>query len=226
MRRNVLTLGLAGVVAALAVTPAFAAQANTYTVQAKITTAKHKRGTKAKPASAKVGFAYTVGEQTGLQPAAVKRYTIGMAGMRDNMAKYKPGTVVGSGKVDSFVYMTADPTGAKGFPCAKSLKIVSAGKSKATLLIDGPGATCGGVGALPPIAAKFVPFAGGGTALQFELPPTIMHPITGLTVAVRSVSSTLKQGALSSVGYKGAKRPVAATFLTEAGQATTIKGLI
>ena len=122
--------------------------------------------------------------------------------------------------------MTADPTGAKGFPCAKSLKIVSAGKSKATLLIDGPGATCGGVGALPPIAAKFVPFAGGGTALQFELPPTIMHPITGLTVAVRSVSSTLKQGALSSVGYKGAKRPVAATFLTEAGAGDHVKGLI
>jgi hypothetical protein len=221
MRRPVLTVGLAGIVAALAVTPALAAQTNTYGVQAKVTPTV-KRAT-AKPTPVKVNFAYTVGEQTGLQPAAVKSYKIAFAGLRDNMAKYKPGTLIGKGKVNSFVYLTADPSGARGFPCAKDLRVYAAGKHKASLVIDGPGSACGGVGALPPIAAKFVPAAGHGTALQFELPPTILHPISGLTVAVRSVSSTLKLGALSSAGFKGTKRPVVVTFVTEAGQTATAK---
>lgn len=222
MRRPVLTLGLAGIVAALAASPALAAQTNTYGVQAKVTPTA-KRATSAKPKPVKVSFGYTVGEQSGLQPAAVKRYTIAFAGLRDNMAKYKPGALVGKGKVDSFVYLTADPSGARGFPCAKDLRVYAAGKHAASLVLDGPGSACGGVGALPPIAAKFIPAAGHGTALQFELPPTILHPINGLTVAVRSVSSSLKQGALSSVGYKAAKRPVTVTFVTEAGQTATAK---
>ena len=73
-----------------------------------------------------------------------------------------------------------------------------------------------------PIPAKFVPFKGGGTALQFDVPNNILHPIAGLTVAVRSVESTLKKGFLTSVGYKGAKRPVAVTFLTEDGQTSRV----
>src|SRR3954452_19346376 len=220
MRRIVLSLALAGLLSAFAASAALAAQANTYAVHAKVTPAKG--GTKAKPKPVAVNFSYTVGEQAGQQPAAVKRYTIGFAGLRQN-AKTPKGALIGTGKIDNYVYVSSDPSGAGGFPCLKNLRIYNVAKGKARLEIDGPASACGGVGALPPIDAKFVPFAGGGTALQFELPPTIMHPVTGLTVAVRSVSSTLKRGALQSIGFKGAKRTVSVTFLTEAGQASTVK---
>jgi hypothetical protein len=220
MRRIALTLGLAGAAAALAVTPALAAQANTYSVTAKVTPAN--AGTKAKPAKVGVKFGYTVGEQAGQQPSAVKRYTIGFAGLRSNGAHFKRGALIGTGTIDSYVYLSADPSGKGGFPCAKNLSIYSQGAGKASLLITGDGARCGGVGDLPAIPAKFVPFKGGGTALRFEVPHVILHPVDGLTVAVRSVQSTLKRGFFTSVAVKGGKRPVAVTFLTEAGQTSTV----
>jgi hypothetical protein len=230
MRRLIMTLGLAGILAGLAVSPALAAQTNTYAVQAKVTPTA-ARGKVA------VKFAYTVGERSGAQPSAVKRYTIGFAGLHANGERFATcttakilaagddsacpkGALVGTGKIDNFVYLSKDPSGAGGFPCAKQLKIYNAGRNKATLFIGGDPSKCGGVGTLPPVAAKFVPSAGHGTALQFELPPTILHPISGLTVAVRSVSSTLKRGYLTSTG---GKHPVAVTFLTEDGQRATVR---
>ena len=215
MRRLLPTLPRAGQIAALAAGPALAAQTNTYTVKAKVTPAA--RGTKAKPAKVAVKFAYTVGEASGSQPAAVKRYTIGFGGLRDNGARFAKGAVVGTGTIKSHVYLAADPSGPSGFDCVKQLRILNAGAGKATLRITGDPAQCGGV------PAKFVPVAGGGTALQFDLPANILHPIPGLTVAVRSVESSLKRGYLTSVGYKAAKRPVAVTFVAETGQTTTVK---
>src|SRR4051812_11059627 len=219
--RIVTTLGLAGALAAIAAGPALAAQSNTYAVKAKVTPAKG--GTKTKPAKVAVRFAYTVGERAGQQPAAVKRYTIGFAGLRANGERFKKGALVGTGTIDNYVYLSNDPSGAGGFPCAKQLKIYNAGRNRATLSISGDPARCGGVGTLPDIPAKFVPFAGGGTALQFDLPSNILHPIAGLTVAVRSVESSIKRGYLTSVGYKGAKRSVAVTFLAEDGTTSTVK---
>jgi hypothetical protein len=209
MRRIIPALGLTTLVAALAASPALAAtQANTYAVKAKVT-----------PSAVK--FAYNVGERSGLQPSAVKRYTIGFAGLRPNDRHLAKGALVGTGKIDSYVYRSADPSGAGGFSCTKDLRVYSAGHNKATLAFTGPGTTCGGVGDLPLVPAKFVPFKGHGSALTFELPVNILHPISGLTVAVRSVTSSLKGSYLT--GPKMAKRPVAVTFLTEAGQSTTVR---
>ena len=231
MRRLLPILPLAGLLASLAATPAMAAtQSNVYAVKAKVTPAAG-RGDVA------VKFAYTVGERSGLQPSGVKRYTIGFAGLRSHGERFASctsakilaagddstcpkGALVGKGKIDNYVYVSSDPSGAGGFPCAKQLKIYSAGRNKATLFINGDAAKCGGVGTLPPIAAKFVPSAGHGTALQFELPPTILHPIAGLTVAVRSVESTLKRGFLTSTG---GKHPVTVDFLAENGETATVK---
>jgi hypothetical protein len=209
MRRTVPVLGLAALLAALAASPALAAtQANTYAVKAKAT-----------PSAVK--FAYTVGERSGLQPSAVKRYTIGFAGLRPNDRHLRKGALVGTGKINSYVYLSNDPSGAGGFPCAKDLSIYTAGHNKATLSFTGSAAACGGVGDLPPVPAKFVAFKGHGSALTFELPVNILHPISGLTVAVRSVTSSLKGSYLT--GPKMAKRPVSVTFLTEAGQSTTVR---
>ena len=221
MRPILPVLPVTGLLAALAATPALAAQINTYTVHAKVT--PHARGTKARPAKVAVKFGYTVGEASGAQPAAVKRYTIGFGGLRANGAHFAKGAVVGTGTIKSHVYVSSDPSGPSGFDCVKQLKVLNAGANKATLRITGDPARCGGVGTLPDVPARFVAFKGGGTALQFDLPANILHPIPGLTVAVRSVESSLKTGYLTSVGYKGTKRPAAVTFVTESGQTSTVR---
>ena len=221
MKHRILTTaGLTSVLAVAAVSPALAAQSNVYGVKAKVTPAA--KGTKAKPVKIGVKFGYTVDEKAGQQPAAVRRYTIAFAGTKSNGAKFAKDALVGQGTINNYVYLSNDPSGTGGFTCAKELKIYNAGANKAILRISGDAAKCGGVGTLPDIPAKFVPVK-GGTALQFDVPQNILHPIAGLTVAVRSVSSTLKNGYLTSVGYKGAKRTVAVTFLAEDGQSQTVK---
>jgi hypothetical protein len=218
-----------GAVALLALpTSALAAQQNTYKVNASVTPKAKASG----PAAVKFGF--QVSEASGLQPAAVKRYKIAFGGLKSNGAKAKTCTaaqmsgsdagcdkkaLIGSGKIDNFVYTDNDPSGANGgFTCAKDLHIWNAGKDKAVLFVGGDPNKCGGVGNLAPIPAKFVK-AGNGQALQFDVPATVLHPIPGLTVAIRSVTSNIKSGFFTSVNKK---HPVKATFLTEAGQTVTV----
>jgi hypothetical protein len=234
-----LALAGLGIVAALAVPASALAQTqqNTYSVTASATP---KRGSKAKPAPASVKFGYKVGEANGLKPAAVKRYTIGFGGLRTNGKAFKTcqasqmagsdsgcnkKALVGTGTLDSFVYADSDPSGVNGgFECKKTLHVWNAGANKAVLFINGDPNQCGGVGALPAIPAKFVKF-GNGTALQFDVPPTVLHPIGGLTVAVTSVSSTIKKQTATVKGKKvgyfesvAKSHPVQVTFVTEKGQ--------
>ena len=234
-----LALAGLGVVALAAPAQAFAqTQTNTYTVTASVT--PKAKGAKAKPVSSAVRFGFKVDEANGLQPAAVKRYTIGFGGLKTNGKAFKTcqasqmqgsdadcpkGALVGSGTIDNYVYQSAQPNGDGGFPCAKDLHIWNAGANKAVLFVTGDANKCGGVGALAPIPAKFVKFGSNGQALQFEVPDNVLHPIAGLTVAIRSVNSTIKN---QKATYKGKKvgffetvaksHPVEVTFLTETGQ--------
>jgi len=226
--RKLAFAGVAVVAALILPTTALAAQQNTYKVNASVTPKAKATG----PAAVKFGF--QVSEVSGLQPSAVKRYTIGFGGLKSQGAKAKTCSVaqmtgsdsgcdkkalIGSGKIDNFVYADSDPSGKEGgFTCAKELRIWNAGANKAVLFVGGDPNNCGGVGNLAPIPAKFVKF-GNGQALQFEVPATVLHPIPGLTVAIRSVSSTIKKGFFQSVAKA---HPVKATFLTEAGQTATV----
>ena len=226
---------------------AFAQQVNKYSVIA--STSPARAGKSAKPVPVSVKFAYKVDEASGKQPSAVKRYKISFYGVRNNGRYFKTCTaskisaagnndtgcssaaLVGSGTIDNYVYQSADPSGAGGFPCSKKLHVWNAGQNKAVIFVYGDPAQCGGVGALPPIPAKYVPGEGGGQALQFDVPPTVLHPIAGLTVAVRSVTSTIKRktvtkkgikrGYYESVKCKGTKRPVVVTFTPESGATAT-----
>ncbi len=242
-----LALAGLGIVALAAPSTALAQsqQTNTYSVTASVTPKSSKASTK-KPVPSSLKFDYTVGESHGLKPAAVKRYTIGFGGMRSNGKYFKTcqasqmnGTdadcnakaLVGSGTLDSFVYADSDPTGQNGgFECKKTLHVWNAGANKAVLFISGDPSKCGGVGALAPIPAKFVKFGSNGQALQFDVPPTVLHPITGLTVAVTNVTSTIKKQTTKvkgkTVGYfesVAKSHPVQVTFVTEAGQTSTAK---
>src|SRR4051794_2926600 len=130
--------GLGVVVALAASAPAHAqTQLNTYGVTASVTPTN--KGSKAKPVPAGVKFGYKVGEANGLQPAAVKRYTIGFAGLRTNGKHFKTckasqmhGTdrscnqkaLVGTGTITNFVYVDNDPSGqVGGFACTKTLHV-------------------------------------------------------------------------------------------------------
>jgi len=226
---------------------AFAQQVNKYSVVA--STSPGKAGTSKKPVPVSVKFAYKVDEASGKQPSAVKRYKISFYGVRNNGRYFKTcaaskisaagnndsgcpsDALVGTGTIDNYVYQSADPSGAGGFPCTKKLKVYNAGQNKAVIYIYGDPSQCGGVGALPPIPAKYVAGDGGGQALQFDVPPTVLHPIAGLTVAVRNVTSSIKKkvvtkkgvkhGYYESVKCKAAKRPVVVTFTPESGSAAT-----
>jgi hypothetical protein len=241
-----LALAGLGVVVALTVPTIALAQTqqNTYSVSASVT--PKNQGSTSKPVPVAVKFGYKVGEATGLKPAAVKRYTIGFGGLRTNGKAFKTcqasqmsGTdsgcsskaLVGTGSLTAFVYADSDPSGANGgFVCQKTLHVWNAGANKAVLFLNGDPNQCGGVGALPPIPAKYVKFGSNGTALQFDVPPTVLHPIGGLTVAVTNVSSTIKKQTATVKGKKvgyfesiAKKHPVQVTFVTEAGQTGTAK---
>src|SRR4051812_7813487 len=224
-------------------------QQNTYKVQGSVTPTK--AGSSSKPVAVKTQFGYQVGEANGLQPSAIKRYKISIYGVRaihgdkfpkctadqinqagNSDAGCANGSRVGSGTIDNFVYADSDPSGKQGgFPCAKKLNIYNSGKKKGALFIYGDPNQCGGVGALPAFPISYVTGDGGGTALQFDVPATVLHPIAGLSVAGKSGQSTINQMSVTKKGKKypyfesikcsGHNRPIKVTFFTEAGQTST-----
>src|SRR3954454_2147279 len=248
MRKVVFSVVAVAVLAVAAVAYA-QTQQNTYKVQGS-TAPKGKAVSKSKPVPASVKFSYQVDEANGLQPSAIDQYKISFYGVRavngdkfpkctadqisnagNSDAGCPKGSLVGTGTIDNFVYADSDPSGKNGgFPCAKKLNIYNSGKGKGALFIYGDPAQCGGVGALPAFPISYVTGDGGGTALQFDVPPTVLHPIAGLSVAVRSVQSTILQRTVTksgkkynyyeSIKCKGKTRPIIVTFSTEAGQST------
>jgi hypothetical protein len=221
---------------------AFAQQTNQYTVTGSVS--PNAKGSKSKPVPVSVKFGYAVTEASGMQPAPVKTYKIAFTGLQTNGAFFPTCTsskiaaagnsdsgcskkaLVGTGTIDSYVYQTADPSGAGGFPCPKKTNLWNAGKNKMVIFIFGDPAQCGGVGTLPPIDAKFVATS-GGQALQFDVPATILHAVAGLSVAVHNVTSTVKKltvkkkgkkrGYFEAIGCPGGKRTVVVTFTPEVG---------
>jgi len=245
MRRVAALAASVGVVLVVAAV-AFAQQTNQYSVDASVT--PNPKGSKAKPVPVGVKFNYSITEATGMQPAPVKSYKIAFTGLRVNGAFFPTCTaakitaagnsdtacpkkaLVGTGTIDAYVYQTADPSGAGGFACPKKTDLWNAGKNKMVIFIFGDPSQCGGVAALPPISATFVNTS-GGQALQFDVPPTILHAVAGLSVAVHNVTSTVKKltvkkkgktrGYFEAVGCPGGKRTVVVTFTPEVGSPGT-----
>src|SRR4051795_5875041 len=226
------------------------AQNNTYAVQAAVTPTGKGSKKKANPVGVK--FNYQVNEASGQQPAAVKTYKIDFYGVRTNGKRFPKctfdqinkaqggadcpaGSKVGTGNIQSTVYTTGNPSDPNAFNCVKALSVYNAGQGKAVLLLTGPGDQCAGVSQPFIIDASYVAGAGGGSALQFDVPPSVLHPIPQLTVAVRNVTSTIKRlrktvgsgkkkrtyGYYESIGCLGASRPVKVTFTQEDGKSAS-----
>src|SRR4051794_35389084 len=251
MRRvAMLVVAVVSVLALTAVAIAQTTQENTYSVDGSVTP-KKKPGTKKKPVAVSVKFHYTVGEKNNLQPSAIDRYKISFYGVRavngdkfpkctadqisqagNSDAGCPKGFLVGTGNIDNFVYADSDPSGAQGgFKCTKKLNIYNSGKGKGALFVFGDPSQCGGVGALPAFPISYVKGDGGGTALQFTVPKTVLHPIAGLSVAGKRAQATSKPMSGTQKGKKspyyesikcsGHNRPIKVTFFTEAGQTST-----
>ncbi len=248
--RKITVLAVTAIAALVVAAVAYGAQVNTYTVTGK--TSPSSPGSKKKPLPISLDFDYTVGEATGQRPSPVKRYTIGFYGVQSNGGLFPKctaaqinaaqsisgcpkGSVVGSGYIINAAGSTADPTD-KSIECNLNLTIVNSGQGRASIFLQGgPSTMVQGkpcvIGISQAIDARYVSFDGGGTALQFDVPANLLHPIGGLDNAVVQVQSTIKKltvkkggktrGYYESVACKGNKRPIAVDFLSEAGQSET-----
>lgn len=268
---RITALAAFGVLAITAV--AIAAQVNVYGVTA--STSPTKAGTVKKPVPTEVNFNYTVDEQDGKRPAAVKKYSIFFKGLNVNTAVYKKactadqinasgdpaqidpkgagdeddqakacpsGSQVGAGFIRATVGPDSDET-SDGLYCKQYLKLYNGGKNKLTLFLYAYTPPGGGfaqegddycvVNFGKAIAAKYVK-KNGGTAVEFDVPSTVLHNVPGTTTAVRVVESKIfkktrkisgkTRGYYESVGgCKNKKREVSVTFTPESGAAQTKK---
>jgi len=243
--RKVAILSVA-VIAALATAVVAIAQTggNKYTVD--VAVSPSTSGTSKKPQPVKVTFSYTVdGPDSATQPAAVDRYQIELYGIRENGARFSSqcsaakmqqaggdadcpaGSRMGSGTLQAVVYPSNDPKSTSTINCRKQIRFYNSGNRKAVIFLTGPASDCGGVGQPFIIPATFVNGAGGGETLQFTVPPSVLHPVNGLTVAVRSVRTTInlktirksgkRYGYFESTRCQGSRRPARVTFRQEGG---------
>lgn len=242
--RKLVAFPVAAILALLAVAGiAFAqAQVNTYSVSGSVSGGK---GSKSKPVPVSVKFGYQVAEATGKRPSPVKRYTIDLYGVRSvngasfpscsaafinaekSDSKCEDGSVVGSGTIKNNAGATNN-TADKSIPCNLKLRVHNSGTKKGALFIFGSPPACA-INVAQAIPVKYVTGSGGGTALQFDVPAGLLHPIPGVDNAVVDVESSIKKlttkkrgktiGYFESVGCKGSLRPIRVKFTPENGAA-------
>lgn len=249
--RKLTALAVTAIAALVVAAVAYGAQVNTYTVTGK--TSPARPGSKKKPLPISLDFDYTVGEASGQRPSPVKRYTIGFYGVRSNgglfpkctaakinaaqsTADCPKGSIVGKGFVINAAGASSDPADTS-IACNLNLTIVNGGRGRAALFLQGgPSTIVQGkpcvIGISQAIDARYVrAFGGKGTALQFDVPANLLHPIGGLDNAVTQVQSTINRvtvrrkgklrGYYESIGCRGKKRPISVDFLSEAGESKT-----
>jgi hypothetical protein len=229
--------------------PAGRAHAVTNTYEVSASTSPTTAGSKTRPVPVAIRFAYSVDEVSGLRPAPVLRYRIVFKGIKvkprgfarcsvtrinNDMSDRRcpPRARLGTGSVENVIGASANPVD-RSLACHLDLRIYNSGSGRAALFLKGsPNAKrpCVTDIALA-IPAKFVPVR-GGVALQFDVPPSLRHPIAALDNAVVRVESSLRKltrgkgkrrvGFFESVGgCTKSTRRVSVVFTDEAGSSTT-----
>lgn len=242
--RKVAVLAMTGLLLVVAAV-AYAQVTNTYTVTASTNPAK--AGSSKKPVPISVKFNYQVGEVDGKRPSPVKKYSILFDGLRVNTNSFpkcsaaqlkasKAGCAaakVGSGAVRNASGATNNPND-KSIVCDLQLTVYNSGNNKGLLLLEGgPGQGAGkecpiefgpSNGTIPANYAR----SARGTALEFSVPATLLHPLATLDNSVYDVRSTIlkktKKVKGKTVGYyeavggcRGGRRTVTVTFTPETG---------
>jgi hypothetical protein len=237
------SLIVAAVAAMLSLTAVALAGTNVYTVTGKIASG----GTKKKPKAVGVKFGYTIKADDGTLSNPVKTYKIHFQGLKSApkyVAKGKycsassinnqatptdancpKGTHVGTGFVKAFVGAagtTIDPNA----KCNLKLDIYAGSAKSLTLFLHGTPPDC--IAEInQAIDAKLSTDKTGG-ALSFDVPPGLLHPVTGLDSGITEVNSTIKtigkgKKALfysDGTGCKGTRK-VDVTFTDETGASST-----
>lgn len=245
MRKKITVAVTAAFVLSLAAF-AYAQAVNTYTVTG--STSPTNAGSKKKPVPVSVKFGYTVGEASGNRPSPVKKYSIKFAGLNVNTAPFPKcsaatlqdrgpsacpsGSRMGTGFIENATGNAADPKD-RSISCNAALSVYNSGSNKGVIYVAGsPGNTdprtkCA-IELAAPIPAQFVR-SSTGTALEFTVPPSLLHPLPTLDNAVVAVNSTIRKatkkvkgrtvGFFESVGgCKSKKRNITVTFTSEAGE--------
>jgi hypothetical protein len=219
------------------------AQSTTYTVTA--STSPAKAGSKAKPVTEGVSFAVTA--PSGTRPSTSKTFKVSFGGMKANgkafpvcktstiNAKQTPkacpaASKVGTGTINTLSGAADNPTDV-AVPCNLNLTIYNAGANKAALWLNGgptvAGAPCP-ITIAQAIDAKFVK-SGNGTALQFDIPSNLRHPVPGLNNGISQIKASILKKTSKGKGYfvstscKGS-RPVTLTLTSEDGASSTSVG--
>jgi hypothetical protein len=219
------------------------AQSSSYTVTA--STSPAKAGSKQKPVTEGVSFSVTA--PSGNRPPTSQTFKVTFGGMQTNGKAFKVCTTasinakqsvsgcsaaakVGSGTVNTLSGAADNPADVS-VPCNLNLSIYNAGQGKAALWLNGgpgvAGAACP-ITIAQAIDAKFVK-AGNGTALQFQIPANLRHPITGLNNGISQIKASISKKTSKGKGYfvstscKGS-RPVTLTLTSESGETSTSTG--
>ena len=220
-------------------------QTNTYTVTG--STSPTNAGTSSAPKNLSVKFGYTVGEQGGLRPSPVKKYSIKFAGLKVNTAAFPKcsagtldargpsgcpaGSKVGSGFIKNATGASNNKAD-RSIACNAALSVYNAGANKAVIYVAGnpsstnPNTKCA-IELAAPIPARFIR-TGGATALEFTVPPSLLHPLPTLDNAVTNVNSTISGATRTYRGKKvsyfqstggcvGGRRNITVTFTPESG---------
>ncbi len=206
-----------------------------------------KAGSKKKPVPISISFDYNVTEREGRRPTPVKKYSIQFQGTQVNTNFFKKcsdstiesegpegcdsKSIVGTGFIENETGDRNDPNN-RSIKCNAGLFVINEGNNDATIYVRGtqtstdPRTRCD-INLNAPIAAEFVT-RGNTTALEFEVPDSLLHPLPTLSNAVKRVDSNVKKltvrrkgktrGFFEAVGgCKNGKRNITVVFTPEEG---------
>jgi hypothetical protein len=198
------------ILALAAVAIAQEAVTNTYEVDG--STSPSRPGSKKKPIPIAINFDYVVGTTDGRRPDPIKKYSIRFGGTQVNtnvagtcskatldnegVDGCRPNSIVGTGYIENATGNRSDPND-QSIVCNARLWVVNQGDRAANIYVKGsPGATdtrekCA-IELAAAIPARFVR-RGNSTALEFEVPETLLHPLPTLSNAVKRVQSNVRR---------------------------------
>jgi hypothetical protein len=230
---------VAALAAMLCLTAVALAGTNQYSVTGRIAAG----GTKKKPKEVAVNFDYQIRTDDGTLSNPVKTYKIHFQGLKTNVKAAAKGkyctaasinaaasdagcaknTHVGTGLVKAFVGAAGGPVDPSN-KCNLKLDIYAGGPKSLALFLHGQSPDC--IASIAQaIDAKLSTDATGG-ALTFTVPPSLLHPVTGLDSGITQVTSTIRKLGKGNkalfysdgTGCKaGRSRQVQVTFTDESG---------
>ena len=214
-------------------------------------TSPARAGSKKKPLPIGIKFNYTVTEAQGRRPSVVKKYSIRFTGTQVNtnlFPKCSDSTIeaegpegcpaksiVGTGFIENETGDRNDPN-SRSIRCNAGLFVINQGDQDAVIYVRGtqtstdPRTRCD-INLAAPIEAQFIR-RGATTALEFDVPDSLRHPLPTLSNAVKRVQSTVKRltvrrrgktrGFFEAVGgCRNGKRAISVVFTPEEGTSTT-----